>query len=173
MKISYNNALSRITDLTKHTEFTKSQVAKALGITPRTVHFYTDEGLVKPEIADPHGRGTKRKYSAKNLVELLVIKELVAHGLSLADVKHILSLPGEPFGPGPDSDSFGFDPWNPEEEMPFSRFYLVVYDHTTDHGRLSFMAVGGEGPLQLDMENRQSAVVIDLNQLRERAREIL
>ena len=50
-------------------EFIKKEVAKVLDITPRTIHFYTDEGLVIPEKANPAGRGTTRKYSRRNLVE--------------------------------------------------------------------------------------------------------
>jgi DNA-binding transcriptional MerR regulator len=75
---------------TMKSSFTKKQVAEAIGISLRTIQFYTDEGLLIPEIANPSGRGTSRKYSRKNLVEFLIIKELAKYGLSLGKIKAIM-----------------------------------------------------------------------------------
>ncbi len=70
--------------------FTKKRMSEAIGVSLRTIQFYTDEGLLIPEIANPSGRGTSRKYSRKNLVEFLIIKELAKYGLSLGQIKTIM-----------------------------------------------------------------------------------
>ncbi|MCE8429786.1 MAG: MerR family transcriptional regulator [Candidatus Methanoperedens sp.] len=73
------------------TEFTKKEAAEVLGITPRTIHFYTDQGLIIPEKANPIGRGTTRKYSRRNLIEFLLVRELAKNGLSLDKIKNVMT----------------------------------------------------------------------------------
>jgi DNA-binding transcriptional MerR regulator len=75
---------------TMKSSFTKKQMSEAIGVSLRTIQFYTDEGLLIPEIANPSGRGTSRKYSRKNLVEFLIIKELAKYGLSLGKIKTVM-----------------------------------------------------------------------------------
>lgn len=70
--------------------YTKKDVAKRTGLTERTVHFYTDEGLVLPSIDNPTGRGTTRKYGIDNILDLLLIKEFVSFGLKLKIIKRIM-----------------------------------------------------------------------------------
>ena len=70
--------------------YSKKRVAALLNISPRTVHYYTDQKLVIPRIAFPKGKGTTRKYSRQNLFEFLIIKELAGIGLSLELIKGIL-----------------------------------------------------------------------------------
>lgn len=72
--------------------FTKTEAAKALRVTPRTVHYYTEEGLVVPEVANPSGRGTTRKYSRRNLMEIMLVREMAASGISLARIKEIMEI---------------------------------------------------------------------------------
>ncbi|MBW2609718.1 MAG: MerR family transcriptional regulator [Deltaproteobacteria bacterium] len=71
--------------------FTKKEAASVLGIRPRTIQFYTDEKILIPEIANPSGRGTTRKYSRKNLMEILIIKNLSKKGLTLAQITNIMA----------------------------------------------------------------------------------
>lgn len=73
-------------------EWTKTEAAKALGITARTIHFYTDAGLLTPDVANPKGKGTTRRYSAHNLFEFAVIRELAALGLPLSRIKNAMLL---------------------------------------------------------------------------------
>jgi DNA-binding transcriptional MerR regulator len=70
--------------------FINKEVAKAIGINSSSVAYYTNKGFVIPEVADPKGRGTTRRYSRRNLVEFLLIGELQAHGMALPKIKEIL-----------------------------------------------------------------------------------
>jgi len=70
--------------------FTKKEAANVLGIKPRTIQYYTDEQILVPEMANPSGRGTTRKYSRKNLLEILLIKRLSQKGFTLAQITAIM-----------------------------------------------------------------------------------
>jgi DNA-binding transcriptional MerR regulator len=70
---------------------TKSQIVETSRLTLRQVQFYTEEGLVVPEIEKGEGRGKSRRYSWTNLVHFLLIKELVDHGMTLSKIRAILN----------------------------------------------------------------------------------
>lgn len=69
---------------------TKSQIVETSGLTLRQVQFYTEEGLVIPEVEKGEGRGKTRKYSWTNLAHFLLIKELVDHGMTISKIRGIL-----------------------------------------------------------------------------------
>ena len=71
-------------------EFTKKHLEEILGLKRGAVDFYYREGLVHPEIDDPKGRGTRRRYSKKNLIEFAVIRELVSSGIPIKQIKAVL-----------------------------------------------------------------------------------
>jgi DNA-binding transcriptional MerR regulator len=80
-------------------KFTISELADAAGTTPRTVRFYTAEGLLPP----PDSRGRFALYSTEHLDRLLLINRLKQAfqplnairerlvGLNAADIRSILS----------------------------------------------------------------------------------
>ena len=70
---------------------TRKQVAELLDIPAQTIAFYANKKMVIPEIANPKGRGTTRKYSKKNLVEFILIKLLGGLGVHLTEVGIILA----------------------------------------------------------------------------------
>lgn len=70
--------------------WTKKQVANLIDIKPSTIQVYVDRGLVVPEVDNPTGKGTRRRYSKRNLLEFLLIKKLGRYGLSLARIERIL-----------------------------------------------------------------------------------
>lgn len=72
--------------------FTNKEMANHAKLTSRTVLFYTEEGLLIPEIENPRGRGKTRKYSKKNLAELFLIKALSGSGFTLKQVKKIFNI---------------------------------------------------------------------------------
>ena len=76
--------------------FMKKDVARLTGIRASNIQFYTDQGIVVPEVDAPSGKGTRRKYSKHNLLQILIAKKLVEHGVPLGDVRGILD---------------GFDDW--------------------------------------------------------------
>lgn len=72
------------------TLYTKSQVAKKTGLPQRMVQFYTEAGVVEPEVESESGRGRFRKYSIKKLRQFAVIAVLYNYGLTLTKVKRIV-----------------------------------------------------------------------------------
>ena len=148
-----------------------NQVAKFLGISVRALQFYVERGLVVP--AEPAwGKGSKRKFSKKNVVELLVMRELSACGLDLRDIQFIMQGPRELPG--------GLDPWDPESDYPEDRkYFLVIYDrkhlryHQADEeGNLkAFMA--GKPPFWDAPEGGHSSfIALDITSLREKVKRL-
>ena len=72
-------------------EFTKKDIVKISGLSPRLVQFYTEEGLVTPEVDPGKGRGRFRKYSKKNLRAFVLIKYLAKFGVVLEILQVIMS----------------------------------------------------------------------------------
>ena len=70
--------------------YTKKDIAERTKLPQRTIHYYTDKGLVVPRISNPKGRGTTREYSSHNIYELLFIKELTDLGLNLKSIYSIM-----------------------------------------------------------------------------------
>jgi DNA-binding transcriptional MerR regulator len=73
--------------------YQKKQVAEKLayaGITPRLVQFYTEEGIVIPDKANPSGKGSTRYYSSHNLADFLIVKKLSASGLNLESIREVM-----------------------------------------------------------------------------------
>lgn len=62
---------------------TNKEVAKLLGLKPALITHYANKGYIKPELADPKGKGTTRRYSRRNLVEILLLRELSKQGLTI------------------------------------------------------------------------------------------
>jgi len=71
-------------------EFTQKEVAELLKIKYQTIAFYANQKMVIPEIENPKGRGTTRKYSIKNLCQIYMIKQLSEYGYSHRIIKDIL-----------------------------------------------------------------------------------
>ena len=67
--------------------WTVTQLAEELGVTPRTVRFYEDKGLVAPERA-----GTTRVYTARDRARMVLILRGKRLGFSLRDIRDLLDL---------------------------------------------------------------------------------
>ena len=79
--------------------YQQKDVARILDVNPKTVSFYVDQGFVTPEIDNPKGKGTKRKYSKLNLFDFAIIKLLSEKGVSLRLTPTILkSINGQLHG---------------------------------------------------------------------------
>jgi hypothetical protein len=72
--------------------YIKKEISEITGLAPRLVQFYTDEGLITPEVDKGAGRGKVRRYSIKNLFEFALIKELKDYGINIATLKSILGF---------------------------------------------------------------------------------
>lgn len=69
-----------------------SEKLAGLGITPRLVQFYTEAGLISPEVSNPGGKGSTRIYSAENLADLVIAKRLSESGLALASIPKVFEV---------------------------------------------------------------------------------
>ena len=70
--------------------YIRKEASDITQIPARTIQYYTDRKFVTPGVADPTGRGTTRRYSLKNLVELSLVKELSGHGYTLEKIGVIM-----------------------------------------------------------------------------------
>jgi DNA-binding transcriptional MerR regulator len=75
-------------------ELTIAQIAGEYGVTHRTVRFYEDRGLIRPE-----RRGTRRVYHPRDRVRLGLILRGKRLGFSLEEITRIIDMydeqPGE------------------------------------------------------------------------------
>jgi len=72
--------------------YIKKEISEITGLAPRLVQFYTDEGLITPEVDKGAGRGKVRRYSKKNLFQFALIKELRDYGINIAALKQIFGF---------------------------------------------------------------------------------
>lgn len=68
--------------------FRIGEIATLSGLTPRTIRYYMELGLLPEE----RSKGGQRSFSSSDLVYLKRIKELKALGFSLEEIKRIISL---------------------------------------------------------------------------------
>lgn len=63
------------------------QACAIVGITYRQLDYWARTDLIRPSLADAAGSGSQRLYSYQDLVQLRIIKQLLAGGLSLKAVR--------------------------------------------------------------------------------------
>lgn len=69
------------------TFFTVTELARDLSVTPRTVRFYEDKGLITPRRA-----GTMRVYTKRDRARMVLILRGKRLGFSLREIKEYLDL---------------------------------------------------------------------------------
>lgn len=67
--------------------FTISELAAEFGVTPRTIRFYEDSGLISPK-----RQGQNRVYSARDRARLMWILRGRRVGFSVAEVAELIDL---------------------------------------------------------------------------------
>ncbi len=73
--------------------FSKKEVMQMSGLTRRQVQFYTESGIVIPEVDKGVGRGKVRRYSVKNISEFRMIKKLLTLGVNLTKMREFIRDP--------------------------------------------------------------------------------
>ena len=68
--------------------FTIGELARATGLTVRTIRYWSDEGVLHPVTRSPGGY---RLYDAESVARLELIRTLRELGLGLADVRQVVS----------------------------------------------------------------------------------
>ncbi len=71
----------------EHALFTVTELAHALGVTPRAIRFYEDKGLITPRRL-----GTTRVYAARERARMILILRGKRLGFSLSDIAEYLNL---------------------------------------------------------------------------------
>ncbi len=67
--------------------YSVTELARELGVTPRTIRFYEDQGLISPQRA-----GNTRVYSYRDRARMILILRGKRLGFSLRDIKEFLDL---------------------------------------------------------------------------------
>ena len=67
--------------------FSGTKAASIVGITYRQLDYWARTDLVRPSLTDASGSGSRRQYSYRDLLELRVIKSLLAAGIKLESVR--------------------------------------------------------------------------------------
>ncbi len=65
------------------------ELAAMFGVTPRTIRYYEELGLLEPSDRE---EGAHRKYDEKNVIYLKRIQQLKDYGLALADIAELFAL---------------------------------------------------------------------------------
>lgn len=72
------------------TAFTATEAARILGVTRRAIVDWGGRGLVEAEVHQSTGRGSRRLYSARNLVQFAFFREAFRLGITRAEAKKAL-----------------------------------------------------------------------------------
>jgi DNA-binding transcriptional MerR regulator len=67
--------------------YSVTELARDLGVTPRTIRFYEDQGLLAPQRA-----GNTRVYSHRDRARMILILRGKRLGFTLRDIKEFLDL---------------------------------------------------------------------------------
>jgi DNA-binding transcriptional MerR regulator len=73
--------------------YTSSQVSERIGLTPRQLQWWDEQGIVVPA-----RQGRRRLYSSKDLAELAVLCDLRQRGFSLQRIRKLILLLRREFG---------------------------------------------------------------------------
>jgi DNA-binding transcriptional MerR regulator len=134
-------------------QYSKRDIAKILGRSHRNITYWTDFGLVIPDIQPSQGRGIARIYSDRNLIEFAMIDIMVkVMKVSLDTIQYILKNLRAGFciewekqiaisgraEPIKFHDFFINQDWGTKKDLLFIEYYLIdVVEHpiTTPDGR--------------------------------------
>ncbi len=78
--------------------FSGPTVCRLTGVTYRQLDYWARTGLVTPSITSATGSGSKRVYSYHDVLEVKVIKSLLAAGVSLARARQAVECLREGLG---------------------------------------------------------------------------
>lgn len=72
--------------------YSLKEIQLRFGIPQHVLIHLCEKGVIKPEIADPQGRGKVREFSSKNVFEFALALELRKYEIPLARIKAILEI---------------------------------------------------------------------------------
>jgi len=65
-------------------------IERVFGVPTATLHYWDKTGIIKPAVRPAAGRGSRRLYSFRDLVQILVVSRLRDMGLSLQRIRRCL-----------------------------------------------------------------------------------
>jgi len=71
--------------------YLRKEIEPLLGLTGRSIQYYGDINLIVPEADNRPGKGKKRRYSTRNIFELLLIQRLIKFGFKLSNLRELIS----------------------------------------------------------------------------------
>jgi DNA-binding transcriptional MerR regulator len=78
--------------------FRGPQVCNVVGITYRQLDYWDRTGLSRPSLAKARGSGSQRLYAYRDLLELMVIKQLLDGGVNLRQARRAIECLRESVG---------------------------------------------------------------------------
>lgn len=84
--------------------YTISELSREFGITPRTIRFYEDQGLLAPTRTGTGGR--QRSYSQRDRTRLKLTLRGKRLGLSLSEIRDLIDMYDSPSGTVAQLESF-------------------------------------------------------------------
>ena len=67
-------------------------VSNMVGISYRQLDYWATTGLVTPSVRDAEGSGSQRLYAFEDIVQLKVVKKLIAAGVSLQRIRKAIDF---------------------------------------------------------------------------------
>ncbi len=84
--------------------FSISELSREFNVTPRTIRFYEDQGLIAPERAGAGGK--QRVYAVRDRTRLKLTLRGKRLGLSLAEVRSLIDMYESPADTAPQLERF-------------------------------------------------------------------
>ena len=142
--------------------YRRKEVQQITGIPARRIQFYTDNGIIIPEKTHT-GKGIERRYSRKNLLELLIVKELAAHKVELSRIKKIIVT--EPDRVSLKTINQMFDP-DYHSSKNLWGCYLYIYEKEFEYvGQVDPKTLKKSERLTVDMKGHPSVLIINIGNL--------
>jgi hypothetical protein len=133
----------------------KEIICRLTGLTKTQMNYF-QQGVLKPDNPRKNKRQA-RDWSAKNLVEFLVVRELADYGIARRKIKEILWA----------FKALEAQWWNEQENKPAGKeFFLIIYKGIWKRWQVE-LKKGLRSPL--DLSHFKGAVVINLGLLMLRA----
>lgn len=126
-------------------EFRSGELQKLLGLTRTQVLEWAKRCLAVPPLTPAHGTGHHQRFSARNAIDLALVRELVDHGLSLRRVRNILSsFRQDPYSEADQKAAIAayLRRWGQSDAKPCYDFLILYQDPRAGRRRLVGRATG-------------------------------
>lgn len=71
--------------------FSGKHTAEIVGITYRQLDYWARTDLIRPSLADANGSGSRRLYAYRDLLDLIVVRDLLDAGIRLETIRDVFT----------------------------------------------------------------------------------